>query len=855
MLYKYGLSFFFIFEMFAAFGLQPGDSINRITMPASESYHKSAGYQRRWGKHYREEWHKPVTFNKVNLDTLAGGLTPYKEGGGRQSKSLRLRDKNGREYVLRSIDKSFGRALPDITLGTFMEDIANDQVTFSHPYAALIVAPLAEAAGILHTNPAIFYVPAQTALGKFNKTYGNALYLFEQRADEDWSDAPNFGNSNKIIGTDKLLEKILEENNHVVNQEAFVKARLFDMLIGDWGRHEDQWRWAGFKSNKVTTYLPVPRDRDNAFTKLDGSFLKPIIGLVGANHMQNFDYQIKDINEFNFPARHLDRRFLNALNLQQWLGAAATLQATLTDNIIDKAVKRLPVEVYSISGPAIASKLKSRRQQLQEYATEYFRYLAREVDIPGTQEKEYFQIENLSDSTTRITIYNKEGDSRAGLSAFYERTFNHSQTKEIRLYGIGGNDSFNVTGNIPKGLTVRLVGGPSGDIYSRKSSAKQGFKTVKIYDNKENVFNLPPGARLNLSSDTGTHRYEYEHFKPDKKGVRPAFFFSQADRLYAGLRYKYQKQGWRKSPYAVQHVLEARYSLGQKAPSIIYSGSFPALLGKWEILLYANYDFVVWTNFFGLGNETKRTTDDNDFNRIRNRQLLAKAGAQRTFGNRHRVTFSPFYQTYDVINDTSRYLAKSQDYSTGNTYRTRHFAGAGLEYVYQHTNDSVLPVKGVSFLAAGNYTKNLGGNGKDVSTLSAEANFYLPLIAKFNLYISAGANTLTGDPEFYQYNKVASSQTIRGYRRDRFYGTSTFYNQNELRWISDVRSHRYNGKIGLFALYDIGRVWLKGEKSDVWHKSYGGGIILSPFNRISVSAAYAISKDDHNIHVRLIRPL
>src|SRR6476620_6724092 len=88
---------------------QTTDSAHYITMPASAKYHKSAGYQKRWGVHYRPEWHTPVTFKKVNLDTLAGGLTPYQLGGGRQSRSVRLHDANDHEYVLRSIDKSYGK--------------------------------------------------------------------------------------------------------------------------------------------------------------------------------------------------------------------------------------------------------------------------------------------------------------------------------------------------------------------------------------------------------------------------------------------------------------------------------------------------------------------------------------------------------------------------------------------------------------------------------------------------------------------------------------------------------------------------------------------------------------------------
>ena len=241
-----------------------------ITVAAGKQYNTSKGHQSRWGKHYRKEWATPVSFKMVMLDTLAGGVTPYDEGGGRQSKSLRLHDTNGREYVLRSIDKTYSRALPEIVRGTFIERIANDQVSIAHPYSAVTIAPMAEAVRILHTNPQIFYVPKQERLGKFNNEYGDQLYLFEQRPDENWETAANFGNSSNIISTEKLLERLQKNNEDRVDQLLYVRSRLFDFVIGDWGRHEDQWRWASFKSEDGTLYKPIPRDRDQAYTMFDG---------------------------------------------------------------------------------------------------------------------------------------------------------------------------------------------------------------------------------------------------------------------------------------------------------------------------------------------------------------------------------------------------------------------------------------------------------------------------------------------------------------------------------------------------------------------------------------------------------
>jgi hypothetical protein len=100
---------------------------------------------------------------------------------------------NGKEYVLRSIDKTFGGALSPIYHNTFVENMANDQVSIGHPYSAVTIPDMAEAAKIYHTWPQIVYVPKQNALDSFNNAFGNDLYLFEQRPDENWEEADNFG--------------------------------------------------------------------------------------------------------------------------------------------------------------------------------------------------------------------------------------------------------------------------------------------------------------------------------------------------------------------------------------------------------------------------------------------------------------------------------------------------------------------------------------------------------------------------------------------------------------------------------------------------------------------------------------
>jgi hypothetical protein len=66
---------------------------------------KSGFFKMIWGDRYRKYYGTQITAPTVRLDTLFDGLVPVRMGGGHQSKSLRLRDKNGKEYVMRAMRK------------------------------------------------------------------------------------------------------------------------------------------------------------------------------------------------------------------------------------------------------------------------------------------------------------------------------------------------------------------------------------------------------------------------------------------------------------------------------------------------------------------------------------------------------------------------------------------------------------------------------------------------------------------------------------------------------------------------------------------------------------------------------
>ena len=319
-------------------------------MSAGPQYKRSGWHNFFWGKNYRREWSTPVSLPVFILNNKEGGLTPVKEGGGHQTTSLHLETKDGKNYTLRSVDKRLGKVLPENFKGTWIERQVDDEVSMSNPYAAVTVPDMAQSAGIYHTNPQYVYVPKQEELDSFNDKIGNKVFLFEQRLKGDWGNADNLGNFEKFYDTWEVMDQLKEESKNQVDQAAYLKARFFDMLIGDWDRHEDQWAWGEQKKGNQKIFEPVPQDRDQAYFAHHGKLLDVAIYGSGIGYFQSFKDHISNVTKLNYEERGIDRVFTNELTKTQWENITKELQQSLTDNVIETAVKKLPPEVLSFSG-------------------------------------------------------------------------------------------------------------------------------------------------------------------------------------------------------------------------------------------------------------------------------------------------------------------------------------------------------------------------------------------------------------------------------------------------------------------------------------------------------------------------
>lgn len=811
---------------------------------------KAGPFKRQFfGEHYRDTWAIPIKVKYLDLNTFGGGLTPLKLGGGKQTTSLQLQGKDKNIYQFRTIAKNPAALLPEGFLKTFAEDFVQDQISSAHPYGALMIPDMAKAIGIYHTNPELVYMPYSTLLGPYIQQVGGKLGIIEARPDEDVSDFSSFGNAKNAVGTPKMYSELQDDNDNEVDQEMFLKARLFDILIGDWDRHEDQWRWAEFKKDHGVIYRPIPRDRDQAFTKFDGLIPRLVSKVIP--DIQSFESKIGKPADLSIAARNLDRNLLNELNKEDWQRIASQMQASLTDEVIERAVRKMPAEVYSEAGEEIISKLKSRRGQLLTVAGDYYKILANEVTVAGSDKKEFYKIERMGDQT-RLTVHKIDSNENV-TRPLYNRTFLNSETKELNIYALSGRDSILITGDSPgNGIKVRVVGGDKKDSFTDNSSGRSLY-----YDLKADSNSITTGRNtgLRLSDRTYVNDYERNSFNYDKKGIIPSFDFNGEDFLFIGAGFGMKHYGFKKSPASYEQSLAGNYAPKTGAYTIRYKGNFYSVFGRnSDILLRAAFNGPKYTfNYYGQGNSTLNIGDDIDYFRVRTKNLSLAAYYQHRFTKVFSVGIGPGYEYFRVEKPANRYVSspgfpEAVEIDGPSRYTTIR-AFTNIDFV----NNSLFPGSGVRWRNELNYFNEIENTKQRYLQLKTDISFYAT--PNFNFPVTAafrfGGAMNIGDYKFFQANSLGGNSNLRGFRNNRFAGRSYLYQNTEVRFkVTQFRNYIFTGDMGLFGFFDSGRVYSDLPDSSTWHKGYGPGVWLNLYNKFLISSAYGFSKEGQYITLK-----
>ena len=825
----------------------PSPATQRV-IAGRPQYNRSAYFKWHFGEGYRKLWTAPFDAPVLDLSSYAGGLTPVRQVGSMQSIGLALKGADGKAYTFRTLDKDPTKILPEAWRNSFPATIFQDQTTASHPGAAVVIPPLAEAAGIPHTNPVIVVMPDDPALGEFRKTFGGktgTIDEFPTPADKGYA---GFHGATEILSTAKLWER-WKKGEARVDARSLLRARIFDLFLGDWDRHNGQWRFMRLPGRDGL--VAFPEDRDQAFSNYSGALMASVRPAVPRLIAWRDDYA--NLRGLVFQGREVDDWLINGLERAAFEETARDVQGGLTNAVIEDAVHRLPPEWFAIQGQDLIRDLKKRRDLLPKAAVGFYERLAKWVDVQGTDADDVATLTRAPDGSAVLELSVAGADGRAG-TPYFRRRFLPGETEEVRVYLYGGADRFVATGP-PGRITFRVAGGPGRD---RLDDSQSGG--TRVYDVEEGE--VVAGRGTDASSREWV-RVPYKAETPwmEKQDYgsitlyQPLLWWEPDPGVVLSMgavRYGYS---FREQPYGSMQRLAVEYKTKRTAFGASYTGDFRWARPGFTTLVELSADGAKNYNFFGIGNETPFVSDD--FNEAHQKIYSAFPSLVAYENERRTLSFAvgPEVKFAQNAAEDGTLIATEQPYGFGDfgqmgaklrlhaDTRGRRLAGLGPVGLAPGSKRSdtglKVDVEGRMYPKAWDVEETFG-------LAWGEVTGYWQAASWLTLATRVGGQKNWGRYPWHESAFIGGSDSVRGYDRNRFAGDSSLYGNGQLIIPLFPVNLIVPMRMGFIGLGDIGRVWVEGEPSDRWHPAVGGGIFLRVLTTDLVGHALFVVGDEGN---------
>jgi hypothetical protein len=791
-----------------------------VVLPASKKYEAGAFHRMMLGDNYRDLWATPIKVAVLNLSEIDGGLKATEQGGGNQTKSLRLLSKGGREYTFRPIYKE-RLVLPGNLDGTVVEDIFADGLSGSHPTAPLISDPILTAVGVVHPRPKLYVMGDSPLLGEFREDYAGKLGTLEEHVSKPEGGVA-FANATDVIDSDELLEKLNKDPRQRVDSRQLLKARLIDFLVNDNDRHRDQWKWIRMEDDPRSPWIAVPRDRDKVFVSHEGFLLR--VARVAKPNLVSFEGTYPNLSALAGKVMQFDSRLLAGLDRADWQSVAREVAGAITDSVIDEAMRAMPAE-YAPKVPELRAKLRSRRNLLPDAALRYYGVLAQMVDLHGSDEADVASIRRLENGEVEIAI--RSGSSEP----YFERRFIPGETREIRVYLHGGNDSAVVSGPADRSIVLRVIGGSGTNSVVDPAGAARHYDVGTIDSVRykpDSAFNRKPwfevyGKEMPPDGDYGSKIVPIMGMKTGRGlGVVPRIGFT---------RYV---EGFRMYPYRSMVRVEGEYAtaVGGFAVGLATDNRFEG--SRWHILSESEATQLEVGHFRGFGNDLPNL--QGVFYDVRQHQFSVNPALGFALSPRSDISLGPIVRYTRTDSLANRFVSEEAPLGFP------RFGQVGLQFGLTHDirDSHSWPTSGTRAEMTARYFPALWDVESPYGTVEAVASTYYQLRMPKDpvLAMRVGGHRAFGDFPYFDAASLGGSKSLRHARRQRYAGDASLYGNLELRVPLAKFGFILPLDVGMFGYGDVGRVWLDGRSPGPWHSSAGGGLwlgVLNPSTSLTVT--------------------
>ena len=841
-------------------------SLSKDTVLRAGAEYTAGGFKRFWmGDLYRDEWVRPVTIPFLNLKSIGGGLMPYAKGGGLQTISLKFKDKNGEKYAFRPLNKSPEKSLTEGVKKTIYKDIVKDLIASQHPYGGLVASKLMDAAGILHAQPTLWVMPNDPALGIYREEFEGKIGTLEQKPKGKSKNYGGFAGADKIVKTSQMLKSLFKDSKNRVDKKAYAIARIFDIWVGDWDRHEDNWIWAKYEKKEGILYVPIPKDRDHIFSNWIGVI--PRVATKLSHSISNFEANFDNIAHLSYKSRYLDRQLGSELDKNDWLEACQHIQNVMTDKVIDEALATLPKAIYDLKGDIIKAKLQSRRADLMKGTMQYYKLIAKEVNIVGSNEKEQFNIVRNVDGSVTIKMFDIQTEEAI---LVFNRTFEPHDviasgsvaTEGVNLYGLSGKDIFTINGESNNGsIKIRIIGGDKKDEVKDASSAKLKHPKVEVFDSK-NEDDILQSPNIKVKKPTYEAKYNYESIQHSGLSPFPILRQSSGNKLGVGVDITYVKKGFNKPDFAQKYNIYALYYPQLKANRIELTYWERYIVGLSDLKIQQVYStfYEEFPFYFGFGTRSINNEELLEQGYYRTNFLTArtKVGLGRTLLQKSKLNFNLLYEYNNVKpnNKTNSIFLETNEKSIKDLGQS-NFVGAEIEFNLDFRDKpNFTKIGSLLSIHSTTYQGIHSNNIMDKPTLFNNSEIVWAQYQTFNIGTELTLTGRTGllgtfgSAPFFHQAVLGSNNYLRGYANNRFLDKyAAFYNLETRLHIGTFYTVLAPIRFGIFGFFDSGIVW--GEqsyKSNKWNNARGLGMYIAPIADVYNFNFYFAKSNDKGIY-------
>ena len=871
----------------SAAGLQPKQAHGQVTVTSGPSYGAGTLKRALLGSGWRDLWTTPINVPLFDIDTFAGGLKIDKKGGGFQTVTLHLTEKNGwKEWRFRSVDKYPELHLPPAIAGPFIGSIIEDQTGNLFPAAGLAVPPFMAAAGLLHVTPTIQVMKDTPSLGKYREQFAGMVGTVELKGEEAPEDKPGFAGATKIKDTDKFFEDLRKSRAHNLDEREFLAARLVDFLINDTDRTPDNMDWARFGDSSSYRWRPISRDRDRAFTNGTGLVNALLVRRVYPKFTK-FDshYSMRGLTASSYA---FDRRLLQRLDAKEFADVARKVQASISDEVIAEAISLLPKEWSANTDDVsdLRERLLERRAGLVDAAMKFYRELATDPDIYLTDDNERADIVRHEDGSVTVTVAGLApkpriiaeaptasggatrvmgGEVDGALPVYYKRTFLPSETDEIRIFLGKGNDTAVVRGAKTDSILIRVIGEEGDDILADSVSTDR----ERFYDSEgKNTF-----------IENGTHVSERPWVEPvqsfgftiggawrpnwgQRQGWRPVVKYGEGAGFIVGVGPRMTSYGFRRLPYHWRADAALMVGTGNGRMGLTTNADYRRQNSAFGFAVAARASQLESFRFYGYGNDTPNI--GRDLSLVQQTVFAAEPAVVWHVGWRKRESTGAILHDFDDSTQTYAAIAATQPkfrpvvgkFTLGPIVTWADpqpapgspamaaggvsFMNAGIGFGVDLDGSNIDPVPSHGWRLRGNlaaYPFALR-NGSFTSS-SVTGATYMPLYVRGStMAFRIGGSLASGDFPSQYAAFVGGSNTVRGFAWQRFAGDRAASASTELRVPMGQLNFLIKSDVGAIGFVDAGRVWFDGQSDGSWHTGVGGGLWFAALGR-AVSVTYA----------------